>query len=81
MSRKCQRGARELSQFRQHLEQFWLQLRTGDNVVAQAESPGLDPTAELVRALGSGAITSLSGDDVSFLREFLLRHGLPTPPA
>ncbi|MGH6904559.1 MAG: glycerophosphodiester phosphodiesterase, partial [Geminicoccaceae bacterium] len=48
--------------------------------LAHQETYGLDPTAELVRALGDGAITSLSGDDVSFLREFLLRRGLPTPP-
>ena len=48
--------------------------------LAHQETYGLDPTAELVTALGHGAISSLSGDDVSFLREFLLRHGLPTPP-
>ena len=44
------------------------------------EAYGLDPAGELVRALRHGAITSVSGDDVSFLREFLLVRGLPAPP-
>ena len=44
------------------------------------EAYGCDPTAELALALKSGAITSISGDDVSFLREFLVARGLPVPP-
>ena len=44
------------------------------------EAYGCDPTAELAFALKSGAITSISGDDVSFLREFLVARGLPVPP-
>jgi glycerophosphoryl diester phosphodiesterase len=49
--------------------------------LARHEGYGLDPTAQLVRALEDGAITSLSGDDVSFLRGFLEARGLPAPPA
>jgi glycerophosphoryl diester phosphodiesterase len=48
--------------------------------LASQETYGLDPTRELVTALGNGAITSISGDDVSFLREFLVARGLPAPP-
>jgi glycerophosphoryl diester phosphodiesterase len=48
--------------------------------LAQQETYGLDPTGELVTALENGAITSVSGDDVSFLREFLVARGLPAPP-
>ena len=48
--------------------------------LARQEAYGLDSTAELVTALKHGAITSVSGDDVSFLREFLVVHGLPAPP-
>jgi glycerophosphoryl diester phosphodiesterase len=48
--------------------------------LARHEAYGCDPTATLVRALESGAITSISGDDVSFLREFLVARGLPVPP-
>ena len=48
--------------------------------LARHQAYGLDPTAELVTALKDGAITSISGDDVSFLREFLLMRGLPAPP-
>jgi glycerophosphoryl diester phosphodiesterase len=48
--------------------------------LARQETYGLDPTGELITALNHGTITSLSGDDVSFLREFLLRRALPTPP-
>jgi glycerophosphoryl diester phosphodiesterase len=47
---------------------------------AHQETYGLDPTGELVAALGNGTITSVSGDDVSFLRGFLLARGLPVPP-
>ena len=49
--------------------------------LARHEAYGLDPTAGLVTALEAGSITSLSGDDVSFLREFLAARGLPAPPA
>jgi glycerophosphoryl diester phosphodiesterase len=48
--------------------------------LAQQETYGLDPTGELMTALESGTITSVSGDDVSFLREFLVARGLPAPP-
>jgi glycerophosphoryl diester phosphodiesterase len=48
--------------------------------LARQEAYGLDPAGELVSALKRGAITSVSGDDVSFLREFLLVRGLPAPP-
>lgn len=48
--------------------------------LARHEAYGLDPTAELVTALQDGAITSISGDDVSVLREFLVARGLPAPP-
>jgi glycerophosphoryl diester phosphodiesterase len=48
--------------------------------LARHESYGCDPTAALARALESGAITSISGDDVSFLRKFLVERGLPVPP-
>jgi glycerophosphoryl diester phosphodiesterase len=47
--------------------------------LAQHEAYGLDPTGELRMALSRGAITSLSGDDVGFLREFLERHAVPMP--
>jgi glycerophosphoryl diester phosphodiesterase len=49
--------------------------------LARHEAYGLDPTAELVTALQGGAITSISGDDVGSLREFLTAHGLPAPPS
>jgi hypothetical protein len=45
------------------------------------EAHGLDPTAELVRALGGGTITTLSGDDVSLLRHLLAANDIPLPPA
>jgi glycerophosphoryl diester phosphodiesterase len=45
------------------------------------EAHGLEPTAELVRALEAGAITTLSGDDVGFLRGLLAAHDIPGPPA
>jgi glycerophosphoryl diester phosphodiesterase len=48
--------------------------------LARHEANGFDPTAELTRALKSGAVTSVSGDDVSFLRELLVARGLPAPP-
>jgi glycerophosphoryl diester phosphodiesterase len=47
---------------------------------ARHEAYGLEPTAELARALEVGAITTLSGDDVSFLRSLLAAHDLPGPP-
>jgi glycerophosphoryl diester phosphodiesterase len=47
--------------------------------LARQETYGLDPMGELVTALRYGAITSVSGDDVSFLREFLVVRGLPVP--
>jgi glycerophosphoryl diester phosphodiesterase len=49
--------------------------------LARHEAYGGEPTAELARALKSGAITSISGDDVSFLLDFLRARGLPAPPA
>lgn len=49
--------------------------------LARHQGYGLDPTGELVKALRRGAISSLSGDDVGFLREFLAAHDLPAPPA
>jgi glycerophosphoryl diester phosphodiesterase len=48
--------------------------------LAQHGAHGLDPTAGLVSALREGAISSLSGDDVAFLRDFLGRRGVPAPP-
>src|ERR671919_25605 len=48
--------------------------------LARHEAYGLSPAAELVRALQGGAITSLSGDDVGFLRGLLAAHGIPAPP-
>ena len=48
--------------------------------LARHEAYGLDPTRELVTALRGGAITSISGDDVGSLREFLTARGLPAPP-
>jgi glycerophosphoryl diester phosphodiesterase len=48
--------------------------------LARHEAYGLDPTRELVTAFRGGAITSISGDDVGFLREFLTARGLPAPP-
>lgn len=44
------------------------------------EAYGLEPTTELARSLKRGAITSLSGDDVSFLRGLLAAHRIPMPP-
>jgi glycerophosphoryl diester phosphodiesterase len=48
--------------------------------LARHEAYGLDPTAELARALKAGAIASLSGDDVSFLRSRLAAFCVPMPP-
>jgi glycerophosphoryl diester phosphodiesterase len=47
--------------------------------LAQHEAYGLDPTGELRAALRSGGITTVSGDDVGFLREFLAQHAVPVP--
>jgi glycerophosphoryl diester phosphodiesterase len=48
--------------------------------LARHRAYGLDPTRELVTALRGGTITSISGDDVGPLREFLMTRGLPAPP-